>query len=369
MKQTDYLIIGAGIVGCSAAYLLTKEGKKVTVVDKSYPCNEASGVNAGGMELLQQPPQSLPLHILAAELWDMFQNQDGIDCGYHRTGGLYCVLREEDLPMLDAQEERFKKNNLPIERLNKAQVKEKIPYIGDEVIAANFSPMSGYSNPLKAGVAILLKAKSMGCEFYDHQFIKKIEPDPDGEGYIAYSDSEQFCAKKILITGGIRSPWLLEQMGVHIELEEKHKMITVTEKAPHFIDYTITTPTMTMKQTAEGSILIGGGREGYGDLNTNDKKKDVSINGLCFNVREAKNIIPSIQKLNILRSWSGFEGFTPERLPYIGEVEKYHGIYYAVTGFCGYCIGPGVAAHAIKCMNGEAYFDVNLIKGEESCPE
>ena len=107
MKQTDYLIIGAGIVGCSAAYLLTKEGKKVTVVDKSYPCNEASGVNAGGMELLQQPPQSLPLHILAAELWDMFQNQDGIDCGYHRTGGLYCVLREEDLKLtatMDAYE-------------------------------------------------------------------------------------------------------------------------------------------------------------------------------------------------------------------------------------------------------------------------
>ena len=48
MKQTDYLIIGAGIVGCTAAYFLTKEGKKVLVVDRSFPCNEASGVNAGG---------------------------------------------------------------------------------------------------------------------------------------------------------------------------------------------------------------------------------------------------------------------------------------------------------------------------------
>ncbi|MCO7153947.1 NAD(P)-binding protein [Anaerobutyricum hallii] len=28
MKQTEYLIIGAGIVGCSAAYLLTKRRKK-----------------------------------------------------------------------------------------------------------------------------------------------------------------------------------------------------------------------------------------------------------------------------------------------------------------------------------------------------
>lgn len=358
MKQTDYLIIGAGIVGCSAAYLLTKDGKKVMIVDKNYPCNEASGVNAGGMELLQQPPKSLPLHILAAKIWDQFQNQDGIDVGYHRTGGLYCILKEEDLHILDEQEERFAKNGLPIERLNKEQIKEKVPYICDNVIAANFSPMSGYSNPLKAGVAILLKAKQLGCEFYDHQFIKKIEPEADGDGYVAYSENEEFHAKKILVTGGIRSPWLLDDLGVHIKLEERHNMITVTEKAPHFIDYTITTPTMTMKQTAEGSVLIGGGREGYGDLDHNDKRKDVSINGLCFNVREAQDIIPSVKKLNILRSWSGFEGFTPERLPYIGEVEEYPGVYYAVTGFCGYCIGPGVAAHAIKCMNGEDYFKV-----------
>lgn len=356
MKQTEYLIIGAGIVGCSAAYFLAKDQKDVMIVDRTYPCNEASGVNAGGLELLQQPPKSLPLHIRAAELWDQFQNKDGIDVGYHRTGGLYCILREEDLHILDEQEERFAKNGLPIQRLDKEQVKEKVPYICDNVIAANFSPTSGYSNPLKAGVAVLMAAKKHGAEFMDHQLITKIGPDADG-GYIAYSENEEFHAKKILIACGIRSPRLLDPLGVHIELEEKHNMITVTEKAPHFIDHTITTPTMTMKQTAEGSILIGGGREGYGDLATSERK-DVSINGLCFNVREAQDIIPSLKKLNILRSWSGFEGFTPERLPYIGETEKYPGVYYAVTGFCGYCIGPAAAEQAIRCMNGQGYFKV-----------
>ncbi len=358
MKATEYLIIDAGIVGCSAAYFLAKENKRVTIVDRTYPCNEASGVNAGGLELLQQPPKSLPLHVLSAKLWNQFQNEDGIDVGYHRTGGLFCILKEQDLHMLDEQAERFAKNGLPVERLNKEQIKEKVPYICDNVIAANFSPTSGYSNPLKAGVAILMAAKKLGVEFYDHQLIQKIEPAADGEGYVAYSDDEEYHAKKILIASGIRSPRLLEPLGVHIELEEKHNMITVTEKAPHFIDYTITTPTLTMKQTAEGSILIGGGREGYGDLATSERK-DVSIEGLCFNVREAQDIIPSVKKLNILRSWSGFEGFTPERLPYIGEAENYPGVYYAVTGFCGYCIGPAVAAHAIKCMNGEAYFKVS----------
>ena len=171
MKQTEYLIIGAGIVGCSAAYFLAKDQKDVMIVDRTYPCNEASGVNAGGLELLQQPPKSLPLHIRAAELWDQFQNKDGIDVGYHRTGGLYCILREEDLHILDEQEERFAKNGLPIQRLDKEQAKEKVPYICDNVIAANFSPTSGYSNPLKAGVAVLLAAKIHGAVFLDHQLI------------------------------------------------------------------------------------------------------------------------------------------------------------------------------------------------------
>ncbi len=349
MRETDYLIIGAGIVGCSAAYFLAEQGKKVLVVDRTYPCNEASGVNAGGIELLQQPPKSLPLHKEAAELWDSFQNKLGVDVGYHRCGGIYAILQEDDLPMLDAQEARFQINGLPVQRLNREQILEKVPGVAEDVIAANFSPMSGYANPLKAGRNILEAAKKLGAEFVDHQLVTKIEP-VEG-GYEALAETEVFRAKKVLVASGIRSPKLLDPLGVHIELTEQHNMITVTEKAPHFLNHTFTTPTLTMKQTAEGSLLIGGGREGYGDLEKNIK--DVSINNLCFNVREAQTILPSVRKLNILRSWSGFEGFTPDRLPRLGEVEGYPGVCYAVTGFCGFAIGPAVGRHASKLLTGE----------------
>lgn len=104
---------------------------------------------------------------------------------------------------MDEQEERFKENGLPIERLTAEQVHEKVPYICDNVIVANFSPMSGYSNPLKAGMAILMKARKMGCSFCNHQFIRRVEPAEDG-GHIAYSDDEQYHAQKIVISGGIR---------------------------------------------------------------------------------------------------------------------------------------------------------------------
>lgn len=347
MRETDYLIIGAGIVGCAAAYFLAEQGRKVLVVDRTYPCNEASGVNAGGIELLQQPPKSLPLHKEAAELWDSFQNAWGVDVGYNRVGGIYAILRQEDLHMLDEQAERFEKNGLPIQRLNREQILEKVPGVSEDVIAANFSPMSAYANPLKAGRNILEAAKKLGAEFEAHQCVRKIEP-VDG-GYEALTDTEVFRAKKVLVACGIRSTKLLDPLGVHIEFAEQHNMITVTEKAPHFLNHTFTTPTLTLKQTAEGSLLIGGGREGYGDLEKNIK--DVSINNLCFNVREAQTILPSIKKLNILRSWSGFEGFTPDRLPWLGETES--GVCYAVTGFCGFAIGPAVGLHAAELLTGK----------------
>jgi len=351
VKQAEYLIVGAGIVGCTAAYFLSKQGKQVMVVDRTYPCNEASGVNAGGIELLQQPPKSLPLHKEAAALWDQLQNEDGIDVGYRRVGGIYAILREEDLHMLDEQAERFAANGLPVERLNREQIVEKVPGVSEDVIAANFSPMSAMANPLKSGRNVLEAAKKLGAEFVPHQAITKIEPDGEGKGYLLSSENEVFHAEKVLIACGIRSPKLLDPLGVHVELQEQHNMITVTEKAPPFLNHTFTTPTMTMKQTAEGSLLIGGGREGYGDLETG--VKDVSINNLCFNVREAQTILPPVKKLNILRSWSGFEGFTPDRLPFMGEAENYPGIFYAVTGFCGFAIGPAVGMRACKMLTGQ----------------
>lgn len=352
MKRIDYLVIGAGIVGCTAAYFLTEKNKKVLVVDRTYPCNEASGVNAGGIELLQQPPKSLPWHKEAAGLWDRFQNELGIDVGYQRVGGIYAILLESDLHMLDEQEERFHKNGLELRRLSKEEIHEMVPGVSDDVIAANFSPMSAFANPLKAGRNVLGAAKKQGAEFMAHQLITRIEPAADGVGYQAYSETEVFYAEKILISCGIRSTKLLDPLGVHIEFSEQHNMITVTEKAPQLLKHTFTTPTLTMKQTEEGSFLIGGGREGYGNLETN--VKDVSINNLCFNVREAETIFPPVKKLNILRSWSGFEGFTPDRLPDMGEIKGYPGVYYAVTGFCGFAIGPAVGMHACQMMTGEA---------------
>ena len=45
----DIVIIGGGIVGCSAAYYASKEGKKVLLIEKDSIASHASGFAYGGI--------------------------------------------------------------------------------------------------------------------------------------------------------------------------------------------------------------------------------------------------------------------------------------------------------------------------------
>jgi sarcosine oxidase subunit beta len=50
-----------------------------------------------------------------------------------------------------------------------------------------------------------------------------------------------------------------------------------------------------------------------------------------------------LTRLNIIRVWSGVEGYMPDDRPIMGRSGKVDGLYYAF-GFCGhgFQLGPGV---------------------------
>mgnify|MGYP001257231910 CR=1 FL=1 len=43
LKNTNIVVIGAGILGTMIAYELIKRGSRVTLIDKNYPASGASG--------------------------------------------------------------------------------------------------------------------------------------------------------------------------------------------------------------------------------------------------------------------------------------------------------------------------------------
>ena len=58
---------------------------------------------------------------------------------------------------------------------------------------------------------------------------------------------------------------------------------------------------------------------------------------------QLKRLAPAVARLNIIRVWSGIEGYMEDNLPVMGASPSVDGLYYAF-GFSGhgFQLGPGV---------------------------
>mgnify|MGYP000108999768 FL=1 len=51
--RRDVIVVGGGIIGCLTAYLLSREGLKVTIVEADAVASHASGFAFGGLGPLE----------------------------------------------------------------------------------------------------------------------------------------------------------------------------------------------------------------------------------------------------------------------------------------------------------------------------
>ena len=112
---------------------------------------------------------------------------------------------------------------------------------------------------------------------------------------------------------------------------------------------------LSLKQTGDGNILIGGGwparlrhTEGVIDL---DRRPELLLNSLTGNMSAALAVVPELKKVSILRVWTGTTALISDQLPLLGELPKSHGIYIA-TGGSAFTLGPTYARLLVERILG-----------------
>src|SRR5437016_13242789 len=106
----DVVVIGAGAIGCSAAYYLARAGARVTVVERGEIGREASWASAGMVSAL--PPRDDPLSrfyregaALFPEFAAAIRAETGIDIGYWRCGSLRLCRNAAEWEMWEGEYE------------------------------------------------------------------------------------------------------------------------------------------------------------------------------------------------------------------------------------------------------------------------
>lgn len=335
---SDVLIVGGGIFGQFAALRLARVGKAVTLLDRGGLWSEASSVNAGSLGIQNKLPALVPYTLWAWQRWAGMAEEFGADVGVRRNGGYKIALTEAEAERLDEIAEEQRRAGLPVRRVSAAELRSEAPWLSDEVRLATHSELDGYASPTLLGPVLRRRLVELGVEIVEGATVQSVT---QAGGPIVSTDKGEFRCRTLAVTAGVWSSGIAAMVGVRLPVSLDVNMVTVTDRAPAGTMPQLVTHArgiLTLKQVANGSCLIGGGWQGIGTLD--DRRKDVDFDQIIHNLRLAMRAVPGLRDLNVLRSWAGYEGVTPDSLPYLGRLPGHPDIYCAACARGGFTLGP-----------------------------
>jgi len=317
MTDFDAAIIGGGVLGSAVAYGLSKRNKKVLVLDGDDDALRASRGNFGLVWLQCKGfgfHRYAELSYAACEAWKPFAEElkyeTGIDIDYRNEGGLVICFSEQELAERKAQydalksESAFLTDNFRFEVLNNSGVKKILPPVGPTIPGAMFSEHDGHCNPLFLLYALHKAVGEQGGEMISNCQVDSIRY--SGEGFlIGTTDGQKFAAATTIITAGLGATRLAPMVGLNAPLEPKRGQLLVTERLEPFID----TPTLYARQTAEGTVMLGGSSESVG------YDESTSMEVLHKIAQQGVRTFPLLETARIVRAWGALRIMTPDGLP------------------------------------------------------
>ena len=350
MKEltSDVLVIGGGIVGTSAAFFLSHRGRSVTLLERYLVGQQASGTNFGNVRRQGRALDQLPLANRASEIWRNANQLLNTDIEYLQSGHIRICYnnRPDAAAKLEDYAREAKPRGLELEILSGASLRKRFPFFGDDVLAGSYSATDGHANPRLVAPAFARAADKLGANIVENTHVLQIEK--HGEDFHVISeDGRQFRAPSLLISAGAWGNILSAHVGEPLPLTSFGPTMSVTEPVTYSVKPAVGIYTtqevesVYFRQIPRGNIIIGGSTRApaYPSIS----RSYVRPRNTLSQLRQIRRLIPQIGRLNIIRVWSGVEGYLPDGQPVVGPSEKLSGFFYAF-GFsgAGFQIGPGV---------------------------
>ncbi|PSQ30954.1 glycine cleavage system protein T [Halobacteriales archaeon SW_10_68_16] len=147
-SSADTVIIGAGIVGNSLAYHLAEMGRDdILLIDKG-PLPDPGGSTGHASNFLMPVEHSKEMTHLTRRSIEQYKDMDT----FENSEGIEVARTDERMAELDRRMQSAKSWGESGELLTPEEVKERVPYINEDIIKGGFlSEGAGTCDPLRAG--------------------------------------------------------------------------------------------------------------------------------------------------------------------------------------------------------------------------
>jgi sarcosine oxidase subunit beta len=338
MSETaQVVIIGGGVMGCAIAYNLANEGLKPVVIERSDIGGEASGSNGGGVRQSARNLKEMPLAMESVRMYGELHEELDMDVEYVRKGNLRLCTSEEEFNTLANSVKNQKAAGLELEMLDRKQVLEINPYIGEIVIGASYCPTDGHVNPLLVTYGFFKRAREKGAIFYTGEEVKEIRLQK-GRVTGVVTDKRTLETDTVVNAAGVAGRKISNLVGLDIPMRPVFSEALITEPYPPLFPQMFghAKGLFYGRQTLHGPFFWGGfvGTEQYIHR---EGKPLFSYIGPSIS-RSVIEYFPVLKDLHVLRMWSGLIAAMSDGLPVLGLTEEVPGFIFC-TGFSGHGFG------------------------------
>lgn len=354
MKNQRIAVIGAGIVGATAAFYLSKAGYSVTIYDEGtgQATSAAAGIicpwlsqrrNKEWYQLVAKGAAFYPT--LMADLGADERNSEI----YQKVGTL--VFKKNPATLLKLEKLALKRRETAPEMgilkiVSPAEIMSMIPLL-KTADSALFASGGARVDGQKLTEKLIEEAVNLGAEFHKEAVcLKKI----DTERYLVKGESGEAEFAEVVLSVGAWLPRLLAPLGYQVDIRpQKGQLVHVhLPEAVASNEWPVVMPKgeKDIIPFAEGHVLVGATHEN--DQGYDLTPSELEINGM---LEEASQIAPSLTTAEMLETKVGTRAYTSDFAPFFGEVPQSKGLY-AVSGLgsSGLTSGPIIGKMLVQLI-------------------
>jgi glycine/D-amino acid oxidase-like deaminating enzyme len=158
-------------------------------------------------------------------------------------------------------------------------------------------------------------AQRRGGQYFPNHAVSSVSA--DGTGFQVTATGGSFAADRLVLAAGLGNKGLAAMVGLTAPVRPVHGQLLVTERTRPAFDI----PTNIVRQTGEGSFLLGYSHEDRGfDTGTSaDLMRDIAW--------RCATAFPFLADLRVVRTWSGLRVMTPDGFPIYEQSARHPGAF------------------------------------------
>ena len=361
-QQARLVVIGAGIVGCSTVYHLTKLGWRDIVVVDQGPLFETGGSTSHAPGLVFQTNFARMMTELSRYTVKLYSELelDGQPCWYP-VGSLEMAYTRARLEDLKRKLGAARSWGLEAALITPQETRDLIPILdAGKIHGAYYVPSDGLAKAVRACEAMARNAQSKGAAtFYDHTTVTGIEV-KNGQVQAVLTDQGRIGAEMILVCAGIWGPRVGRMAGVTIPLIPVQHLYARTTPVPELAGETreIVHPVVRHQDYA---MYFRQHYDCYGigsykhepmlvepDDILSPQEATIAPAMMDFTAEQfqvghaaAIELFPALKGAGLTHQFNGMFSFTPDGFPVLGESLEVRGLWVAEAIWITHAAGAG----------------------------